>query len=53
MGSEQSTLQKKGFRPEKETRYPIVATKGDEKFFIKKIDLLQVRPLATKISKIM
>ncbi|XP_036933996.1 serine/threonine-protein kinase Nek4-like [Acanthopagrus latus] len=41
MGSEQSTLQKKGFRPENETRYPIVATKGDEKFFIKKIDLLQ------------
>lgn len=52
MGSEQSTLRKKGYRQENETRYPIVATKGDEKFFIKKINLHQVRPLAIKILKI-
>ncbi|XP_030251474.1 uncharacterized protein LOC115568380 isoform X2 [Sparus aurata] len=37
MGSDQSTLQKKGYMPENETKHHAVATKGDEKFFIMKI----------------
>ncbi|XP_073343745.1 uncharacterized protein [Pagrus major] len=41
MGSEQSILQKEGYRVEKEPGSSVVATKGDEKFLIKKIILHQ------------
>ncbi|KAM7417687.1 hypothetical protein PAMA_017367 [Pampus argenteus] len=41
MGNEQSARKKKGYKIEKETENSVVATKGDETFFIKKVSLNQ------------
>ncbi|KAI3351759.1 hypothetical protein L3Q82_020594, partial [Scortum barcoo] len=53
MGSTLSTLREKGYNIEKEqTENGIVATKGDEKFLIKKIILPQVSSYDTLIAEI-
>ena len=42
MGNEQSTLEKKGYKIEEYREKSVVATKGDDKFLIKKVDLYEV-----------
>ncbi|XP_067455282.1 uncharacterized protein [Thunnus thynnus] len=42
MGNEQSTLQKEGYKIEEYRGKSVVATKGDEKFLIKKVNLYEV-----------
>ena len=37
MGQEQSTLDKKGYKIEKETQNHVIATKDGDRFFIRKI----------------
>uniref|UniRef100_A0A8C4DU78 non-specific serine/threonine protein kinase n=1 Tax=Dicentrarchus labrax TaxID=13489 RepID=A0A8C4DU78_DICLA len=50
MGTEESTLKKNGYELEKETENAVVATKGDDKFIIKKILLKQTpRELISEI----